>query len=114
LEEELHELGVESTHVVNFEEFKKETFGKHELVIVCVATHYEGDPCDNTLEFWKYLKALRKEGSKDAFKGMKFVIFGLGDTSYELFNEMGVEFDKRFEELGGERLYELGAANAEH
>ena len=44
---------------------------------------------------------------------MKYAIFGLGDTSYEQFNEMGVQFDKRFEQLGAQRVYDMGEGNAE-
>jgi NADPH-ferrihemoprotein reductase len=40
-------------------------------------------------------------------------VCGLGDTSYELFNEMGRLFDKSLEELGAERVFKLGACNAE-
>lgn len=44
---------------------------------------------------------------------MKFVAFGLGDTSYEQFNAMGKYFNSTFEELGGERIYKYGEGNAE-
>ena len=44
---------------------------------------------------------------------MKYAIFGLGDTSYEQFNEMGVQFDKRFEQLGAQRVFDMGSGNAE-
>lgn len=46
-------------------------------------------------------------------KGKHFAIFGLGDSSYELYNEMGKHFDASFEKLGGIRAHELGAGNAE-
>jgi NADPH-ferrihemoprotein reductase len=45
---------------------------------------------------------------------MKFTIFGLGDTSYEQYNEMGKVFDESLEKLGGVRIYEMGVGNAEH
>jgi NADPH-ferrihemoprotein reductase len=45
---------------------------------------------------------------------MCYTIFGLGDTSYEQFNEIGIQFDKGFEQLGAKRLYDMGVANAEH
>jgi sulfite reductase alpha subunit-like flavoprotein len=45
---------------------------------------------------------------------MHFAIFGLGDTSYEQFNEMGIQFNKTFEKLGGIRVFEMGVGNAEH
>ena len=56
LTEEADDLGVEKANVVDFNNFSEEAFTKHKLVIVCVATHYEGDPCDNTRAFWKWLK----------------------------------------------------------
>ena len=97
------------------EKFKAEQFSSHKLILVCVATHYEGDPCDNTKLFYKWLKAaLRDKANPKPFEGMCYTIFGLGDTSYEQFNEMGVQFDKAFEQLGAKRLYEMGVGNAEH
>lgn len=33
--------------------------------------------------------------------GVKFAVFGLGDTGYEYFNESSMVLDKRFGELGG-------------
>jgi NADPH-ferrihemoprotein reductase len=79
-----------------------------------VATHYEGDPCDNTKKFFKWLKKLVKESkASKPFTGMKYMIFGLGDTSYELYNEMGKYFDTEFEALGAERIYEMECGNAE-
>lgn len=44
---------------------------------------------------------------------MCFTIFGLGDSSYEQYNEIGKQYDKDFESLGGHRVYRLGDGNAE-
>ena len=44
---------------------------------------------------------------------MRFAIFGLGDTSYEQYNEMGNQFNTMFHQLGGERVFEMGVGNAE-
>jgi NADPH-ferrihemoprotein reductase len=35
-------------------------------------------------------------------------VFGLGNKTYEHYNDIGIYFDKRLEELGGERAFELG------
>jgi len=78
-----------------------------------VATHYEGDPCDNTRNFFKWMKAKLKKKAEQPFKGMNFSIFGLGDTSYEQFNEMGRVFDESFEKLGGSRFHDMAVGNAE-
>lgn len=57
---------------------------------------------------------LRDKSNPKPFAGMNFTIFGLGDTSYEQFNEMGKVFDESFEQLGGVRLYPMGVGNSEH
>ena len=35
-------------------------------------------------------------------------MFGLGNKTYEHYNEIGIYFDKRLTELNGKRLMELG------
>jgi NADPH-ferrihemoprotein reductase len=83
--------------------------------VICVATHYEGDPCDNTKAFYRWFRnLLRDKKNPKPFEGMKFAIFGLGDTSYEQYNEMGKYFDKGFEQLGATRLCAMECGNAEH
>ena len=82
-------------------------------MIVCAATHYEGDPCDNTKKFFKWLREQRKTIDKDLMKGQKFTIFGLGDTSYEQYNFISKHFNESFEMFGGERVYKYGEGNAE-
>jgi len=50
-------MGVDVSTVIDFNNFKPEEFVQHKLVVVVVATHYEGDPCDNTKAFFKWFKA---------------------------------------------------------
>lgn len=38
---------------------------------------------------------------------------GLGDTSYEQFNEMALSADRSLKQMGGELVCDIGAANAE-
>jgi NADPH-ferrihemoprotein reductase len=64
LEEEAKLLGCfESIKIINFEDFQPSIFGiaKDTLTLICVATHYEGEPCDNTAEFYKWLKQAKKD-----------------------------------------------------
>ena len=113
LDEEAQVMNLDTTQVVDFFNFKEEEFAKQPLVIICIATHYEGDPCDNTRPFYKWFKTLLKKKQEKPFAGMKFCTFGLADSSYEQFNQMGKEFDAGFEQLGAERLYDMGVGNAE-
>ena len=56
LAEEADAINIEDSQVVDFNNFSEAEFGKQPLVLVCVATHYEGDPCDNTRNFVKWMK----------------------------------------------------------
>ena len=105
----------EKVEVINFEDFDEAKFGKEQdvLTVVCVATHYEGDPCDNTAKFHSWIKKLKKDGITSAFTGLQYAVFGLGDSSYENYNAIGRLYDKLFEKLGGVRVLNLAEGNAE-
>ncbi|XP_063154353.1 NADPH--cytochrome P450 reductase isoform X2 [Candoia aspera] len=73
------------------------------LAIFCMATYGEGDPTDNAQDFYDWLQ------DTDAnLSGIKYAVFGLGNKTYEHFNAMGKYVDKRLEELGAQRIFELG------
>jgi len=73
------------------------------LAIFCMATYGEGDPTDNAHDLKEWLV----EGTSD-LTGLNYAVFALGNKTYEHFNAMGKYVDKRLEELGATRVYELG------
>ncbi|XP_053624999.1 NADPH--cytochrome P450 reductase [Plodia interpunctella] len=73
------------------------------LAVFCMATYGEGDPTDNAMEFYEWLK----NGDPD-LTGLNYAVFGLGNKTYEHYNEVAIYLDKRLEELGASRVYELG------
>ncbi|KAJ7309012.1 hypothetical protein JRQ81_008297 [Phrynocephalus forsythii] len=73
------------------------------LAVFCMATYGEGDPTDNAQDFYDWLQETDADLS-----GIKFAVFGLGNKTYEHFNAMGKYVDKRLEELGAQRIFELG------
>ncbi|KAI4503415.1 hypothetical protein M0802_001637 [Mischocyttarus mexicanus] len=73
------------------------------LAVFCLATYGEGDPTDNAMEFYEWLK----NGSPD-LTGLSYAVFGLGNKTYEHYNEVAIYVDRRLEELGATRVYELG------
>ncbi|XP_074017030.1 NADPH--cytochrome P450 reductase isoform X3 [Numenius arquata] len=73
------------------------------LAVFCMATYGEGDPTDNAQDFYDWLQ----EADAD-LSGLRFAVFGLGNKTYEHFNAMGKYVDKRLEELGAQRIFELG------
>jgi len=73
------------------------------LVVFLMATYGEGDPSDNAQEFYEWLKDAEVE-----MTGVRYTVFGLGNKTYEHYNAMGKFVDKRMEELGATRVFELG------
>lgn len=42
------------------------------------------------------------------FKLISFKVFGLGNKTYEHYNKVGIYLDQRLEQLGADRMYDLG------
>lgn len=78
-------------------------------VIFVVATYGEGDPTDNAQPFWEFLMEEGVEFSNGStLENLNFVVFGLGNRTYEHFNEVARRIDKRLTELGAHRIGERG------
>ncbi|XP_011306347.1 NADPH--cytochrome P450 reductase isoform X1 [Fopius arisanus] len=73
------------------------------LAVFCLATYGEGDPTDNAMEFVDWLK----NGDAD-LNGLSYAVFGLGNKTYEHYNEVAIYVDHRLEQLGATRVHELG------
>lgn len=79
----------------NFKKIKNEKF-----LILIVSTQGEGEPPEEALSFYKFIMSKKAPRLDDLY----YSVFGLGDTSYDLFCQAGKDFDKRFSELGANRL----------
>uniref|UniRef100_A0A1I8NTU6 Flavodoxin-like domain-containing protein n=2 Tax=Stomoxys calcitrans TaxID=35570 RepID=A0A1I8NTU6_STOCA len=73
------------------------------LAVFCLATYGEGDPTDNAMEFYEWIT----NGDVD-LSGLNYAVFGLGNKTYEHYNKVAIYVDKRLEELGAARVFELG------
>jgi len=56
------------------------------LVVFVVATTGEGEAPTSMQKAWKFL--LRRDLPSNSLSKVNFTVFGLGDSSYELFNAM--------------------------
>ncbi|AKS38175.1 sulfite reductase [NADPH] flavoprotein alpha-component [Anoxybacillus gonensis] len=83
-------------------DFKPNELKKINTLLLVVSTYGEGEPPDNALSFYEFLRSKRAP----KLDHLRFSVLALGDTSYEHFCKTGKDFDKRLEELGGKRLYE--------
>lgn len=99
LTRKLEEQGFQVT-LAPMNKFKTNGLKKVENLLLVVSTHGEGEPPDNARAFHEFIYSKRAP----QLEGLHFSVLALGDTSYEFFCQTGKDFDKRLEELGGQRL----------
>eukprot|EP00842_Homolaphlyctis_polyrhiza_P002148 jgi/Hompol1/2934/HPOL_003059-RA len=95
------------------------TVGTEDLFGFFVATYGEGEPTDNAVDFYRWIMNDRgtqeDEGDEEddmtaeqLLDGLRYLVFGLGNTTYEHFNVIARRLDKRLINLGAKRVGELG------
>ncbi|MFC7322616.1 assimilatory sulfite reductase (NADPH) flavoprotein subunit [Halobacillus campisalis] len=85
----------------SMDDYKPKALKKAEDILILTSTHGDGDPPDNAIPFYDFLYSKRAPKLED----VRFSVLSLGDSSYEFYCQTGKDFDKRFEELGAERLF---------
>lgn len=75
-------------------------------VIFVMATYGEGEPTDNAVQLMANLEDADFAFSKGEHRleGLKYVVFGLGNKTYEHYNLIAKKTDKLLEEMGATRL----------
>jgi MioC protein len=96
----LEELGIEP-EIVDMEEAGPELLDGSRAVVVCTATHGDGELPDNSLGFYEKLREERPD-----LGGVLFCVCGLGDDAYADFCEAGRIWSRFLEELGAEEVIE--------
>jgi NADPH-ferrihemoprotein reductase len=97
--------------VIDLGDFQPEQLVLSRLAIFLVATYGEGDPTDNALRFYEWL--CNTEGSiPDTYlSNVSFAVFGLGNSTYVNYNQMGKRCDEKLEKLGGQRIFPLACGD---
>jgi sulfite reductase (NADPH) flavoprotein alpha-component len=85
---------------VNVADYKAANLKNERHLVLVSSTQGEGDPPDSAVEFHRFLFGKRAT----RLEGLRFAVLALGDYSYANFCKAGVDFDKRLEELGAERV----------
>lgn len=105
------------TIVADLEDYDYENldiFPEDKVAMFVLATYGEGEPTDNAVEFYEFVNnedVTFSEGASATEKplsGLKFVAFGLGNNTYEHYNSMVRNVNKRFERLGATRIGAAG------
>jgi len=73
------------------------------LVVFIIATTGEGEPPTSMQNSWQFL--LRRDLPPNSLEKLNFTVFGLGDSSYELFNAMAKKLSQRLLDLGASLVH---------
>ncbi|RDB17816.1 hypothetical protein Hypma_000791 [Hypsizygus marmoreus] len=75
-----------------------------------MATYGEGEPTDNAVQLMQNLQdeSFEFSGGERKLEGLKYVVFGLGNKTYEHYNSIGRAVDAELTKLGAIRIGERG------
>ncbi|MEX3958718.1 assimilatory sulfite reductase (NADPH) flavoprotein subunit [Trinickia sp. EG282A] len=81
-------------------DYKPRQLKDEQDVLIVASTYGEGDPPQTAADFFEFI-----EGRKaPKLPTVRFGVLAIGDSSYERYCEAGKRLDRRFEELGAQRL----------
>ena len=81
-----------------------------ELALYVVSTWGDGDAPDDAMDLWTALEA----ADAPSMQGLRYAVFGLGDSSYPEFNAFARKLDERLGALGGRRLEDRFEADLDY
>lgn len=105
-----------STITVNLEDYDYENlndFPPEKLAIFVIATYGEGEPTDNAAEFFQFLQSenltfSNKNVYNKPLSNLNYIIFGLGNSTYEYYNHMSRTLDTLLTKLGANKISKRG------
>ena len=97
------------TSVVSMEHSKPSSLHETPNCLFIVSTWGEGEPPCDAEDYFDELK----ESELD-LKSVKYGIMGLGDTSYEMFNEFARQLDAELERLGATKISDRVEADVDY
>ncbi|KAM0248513.1 hypothetical protein ACHAQJ_009450 [Trichoderma viride] len=91
-----------------------DAFPEDKVAIFVLATYGEGEPTDNAVDFYNVITDQANTFSKSRnppLGNFQYIIFGLGNSTYEHYNLMARSVNKALEYFGAQRIGEPGEGN---
>lgn len=86
-----------------------DTIPSTKIVGFVLATYGEGEPTDSAFSFFEYITAEGVEFSQgSSLENLKYIVFGLGNSTYEHYNAVGRKINGALKELGATRIGPYG------
>lgn len=96
--------------LVSMADYKPAKLKDEKFVTVVVSTYGEGEPPEPAEKLYNFL------GSKKAPKldGVEIAVLGLGDSSYEFFNQTAIDFESKFAALGAKIVFDRALLDVDY
>jgi sulfite reductase (NADPH) flavoprotein alpha-component len=88
--------------VKSMDEIEADALSSIDYLLIITSTYGEGEMPDNAQMLWDGICA----ETMPRLEGMQYSVLALGDTSYDLFCQAGIDWDNKLVELGATRVYE--------
>jgi sulfite reductase (NADPH) flavoprotein alpha-component len=82
--------------VLGMDEIERDAFIGLEYLLIITSTYGEGDMPDNAQMLWEAISS----DDSISLANMKYSVLALGDTSYDLFCQAGIDWDQCLAKLG--------------
>ncbi|KAI9927380.1 hypothetical protein ASPWEDRAFT_116905 [Aspergillus wentii DTO 134E9] len=100
----------QETMTADLSDYDSETISQipeSKLAIFIVSTYGEGDPSDNTAEFWDWIN----KAQNVSLSNLRYAAFGLGNSNYKFYNRVVDVVVEGLEKFGAKALMPVGKAN---
>lgn len=101
-----------TVNLLSMDEYDASSLPHEDTVIFVVSTTGQGDTPDSMKVFWRFL--LQRNLSKHWLEGVRYALFGLGDSGYQKYNFVAKKLDKRLSDLGAMAIIEKGLGDDQH
>ena len=98
--------------VQTMDDYTLKMLPKQRLVIFICSTTGHGQEPENMKNFYNFIR--RRDLPRDCLSGLKYAVYGLGDSSYAKFNYVSKILFKRLRECSAMPLQELVAGDEQH
>jgi len=96
--------------VLALNDYEQANFSAANRAVIISSTWGDGDPPDNAVDFWNWIKA----DSAPRLENLNFAVLGLGDKNYSDFCGASKKFDDRLAALGAKRLVPRGECDVDY